>query len=53
MMENNGAKVASSISSKTNYIVAGENMGPSKLEKAQKLNIPIISELDFEKMLEN
>lgn len=53
MMENNGAKVASSISSKTNYIVAGEKMGPSKLEKAQKLNIPIISELDFEKMLEN
>ena len=53
MMENNGAKVASSISAKTNYIVAGENMGPSKLEKAQKLNIPIISELDFEKMLEN
>lgn len=53
MMENNGAKVASSISSKTNYIVAGENMGPSKLEKAQKLNIPIISELDFEKILEN
>ena len=53
MMENSGAKVASSISSKTNYIVAGENMGPSKLEKAQKLNIPIISELDFEKMLEN
>ncbi|MDO4881633.1 MAG: NAD-dependent DNA ligase LigA [Capnocytophaga sp.] len=52
MMENNGAKVASSISSKTNYIVAGENMGPSKLEKATKLGIPIISELDFEKMLQ-
>ncbi len=51
LMEKNGAKVGSSISSKTNYVVAGSNMGPSKLEKATKLNIPIITEYDFEKML--
>lgn len=51
IMENNGAKVASSISSKTSYVVAGNNMGPSKLEKATQLNIPIISEYDFEKLL--
>ncbi|MDY8138276.1 NAD-dependent DNA ligase LigA [Aquimarina sp. 2201CG5-10] len=47
MIEDNGGKVSSSISSKTSYIVAGANMGPSKLEKANKLQIPIISEDDF------
>jgi DNA ligase (NAD+) len=44
MIESNGGKMLSSISAKLNYLVAGENMGPSKLEKAKKLNIPIISE---------
>jgi DNA ligase (NAD+) len=43
-IELNGGKNATSISAKTNYLVAGENIGPSKLEKAQKLKIPIISE---------
>jgi len=47
----NGGKVSGSISSKTSYIVAGENMGPSKLAKAEKLGIPILSEDDFIKMI--
>jgi len=46
-IEDNGGKVSSSISSKTSYIVAGANMGPSKLQKANDLNIPIISEQEF------
>jgi len=46
-IEDNGGKVGSSISAKTDYVVAGANMGPAKLEKALKLNIPIISEMDF------
>lgn len=47
LIEDNGGKVSSSISSKTSYIVAGENMGPSKKEKAEKLNIPMLSEAIF------
>lgn len=43
----NGGKVVGSISSKTDYVVAGENMGPSKLEKAEKLGIQILSEQNF------
>ncbi|APA00675.1 NAD-dependent DNA ligase LigA [Flavobacterium commune] len=50
-IEDNGGKVGSSISSKTDFVVAGDNMGPAKLEKASKLNIPIISESDFMEML--
>ena len=50
-IEDNGGKVGSSISAKTNYVVAGANMGPAKLEKANKLNISIISEDDFITML--
>ncbi len=52
MIEDNGGKVSSSISSKTNYLVAGANMGPSKLAKAEKLGTNIISEDDFLNMLE-
>ncbi len=52
MIEDNGGKVSSSISSKTNYLVAGDNMGPSKLAKAEKLGTNIISEDDFLAMLE-
>jgi DNA ligase (NAD+) len=44
MIEKNGGKNVGSISKKTNYLLAGENIGPSKLEKATKLGIPIISE---------
>jgi DNA ligase (NAD+) len=47
LIEDNGGKVSSSISSKTNYVIAGENMGPSKRDKATSLGISIISELDF------
>ena len=46
-IEDNGGKVSSSISKKTNFIVAGDNMGPSKLTKAKDLGIEIISEQDF------
>jgi DNA ligase (NAD+) len=47
LIENNGGKVSGSISSKTNYVVAGANMGPSKKEKAESLGVPIISEDEF------
>ncbi|MFV8346388.1 NAD-dependent DNA ligase LigA [Flavobacterium sp. ZB4P13] len=50
-IEDNGGKVGSSISAKTDYVVAGDNMGPAKLDKATKLNIPIISEDDFMKLI--
>lgn len=46
-IENNGGKVSSSLSSKTDFLVRGENMGPSKLEKAEKLGITMISEQEF------
>ncbi|WP_372919216.1 NAD-dependent DNA ligase LigA [Salegentibacter sp.] len=51
MIEENGGKVSGSISGKTDYLVAGENMGPSKLAKAEKLGTKIISEDEFLKML--
>lgn len=51
-IEDNGGKVGSSISAKTDYVVAGDNMGPAKLEKATKLNVPVISEKDFINMLQ-
>ena len=51
MIEDNGGKAAGSISAKTNFLVAGDNMGPSKREKAEKLNVPIISESDFLEMI--
>ena len=51
MIEQNGGKNVSSISSATSYVFAGENMGPAKLEKARKLSIPIISEEEFLAML--
>jgi DNA ligase (NAD+) len=52
-IEDNGGKVGSSISTKTDYVVAGENMGPAKLEKANQLKIAIISEEDFLGMISN
>lgn len=51
LIEDNGGKVSSSISSKTNYLIAGENAG-QKLEKAKKLNIKIISENEAINMIE-
>ncbi|NVK94266.1 NAD-dependent DNA ligase LigA [Bacteroides sp. L10-4] len=47
MIEKNGGKNVGSISSKTSFILAGENMGPAKLEKAQKLEVKIMSEDEF------
>ncbi len=53
LIEKNGGKNTGSVSAKTSYIVAGENMGPAKLEKAKKLNVAIISEEDFLNMIES
>ena len=52
-IEENGGKVGSSISSKTDFVIAGDNMGPSKLEKANQLKIAIISETDFKQLLDD
>ena len=51
IIEQNGGKIVSSISAKLNYLVAGDNMGPAKLEKANKLNIPIISDEELLEMI--
>lgn len=53
MIEANGGKNVGSISKKTSFVLAGENMGPAKLEKCQKLGIPIISEEEFLKKLQD
>lgn len=50
-IESNGGKVGSSISAKTDLVVAGDNMGPAKLEKAKKLNVNIITEQQFIELL--
>jgi DNA ligase (NAD+) len=50
-IEENGGKVGSSISKNTDYVIAGENMGPAKLQKAESLRIPIIGEDDFLAMI--
>lgn len=52
MIEQNGGKNVSAISKNTNYMLAGSNIGPSKLEKAVKLDIPIISEDEFLRMID-
>jgi DNA ligase (NAD+) len=52
LIERHGGKNVGSISSKTSFILAGENMGPAKLEKAQKLGVAIVGEDDFLKMIE-
>lgn len=53
MIETHGGKNVGSLSAKTDYLLAGENMGPSKKQKAEKLNIPIISESEFLAMLQS
>lgn len=52
IIEANGGKILSSISAKLDFLVAGDNMGPAKLEKATKLQIPIISDEELFKMLQ-
>lgn len=52
LIEDNGGKVASSVSAKTSFLLAGENMGPSKRQKAGQLGVPIIGEKEFLEMLE-
>jgi DNA ligase (NAD+) len=52
IIEANSGKIVSSISPKLNFLVAGDNMGPAKLDKATKLQIPIISDDDLIKMLQ-
>ncbi len=51
IIEQNGGKNVGSISGKTSFILAGDNMGPSKLEKAQKLGVRIVNEEEFLKMI--
>ena len=51
VIEKNGGKVSGSISSKTSYVIAGDNMGPSKRQKADELGVPIITEDDFIEMV--
>jgi len=53
LIDSNGGKIVSSISKKTDYVVAGDNMGPSKLQKATELNILILSEDEFIQLLKN
>ncbi len=52
LIEDNGGKVSSSISTKTNFVVAGDKMGPSKRQKAESLDITIITEQEFLEMLQ-
>ncbi len=51
LIESYGGKILSSISNKLNYVVAGANMGPAKLEKAQKLGVPIISDQELMELI--
>lgn len=52
LIEQNGGKNTGSVSGSTSYLLAGDNMGPEKLKKAEKLGVKIISETDFAKMIE-
>jgi DNA ligase (NAD+) len=51
MVESHGGKMAAGVTSKTNYLIAGSGIGPSKLEKAEKLGVPLISEDDLMEMI--
>ncbi len=53
LIEDNGGKVSSSISSKTSFLIAGDKMGPSKLEKAKKFEVTLLSETKFLEMIAN
>jgi DNA ligase (NAD+) len=51
-IERNGGKISSGISKNTDYLVAGDKMGPSKLAKAEKLGVKLVSEDEFIRMIE-
>jgi len=51
LIEINGGKIQSGVSAKTSYLVAGDESGPSKLEKAAKLNVKIIGEFELENLI--
>jgi DNA ligase (NAD+) len=51
VIEQNGGKSQSGVSAKTNFLLAGDEAGPSKLEKAKKLNVKIIDEKEFQRMI--
>ncbi|MCK5666516.1 MAG: BRCT domain-containing protein, partial [Thiotrichaceae bacterium] len=53
LIKQHGGTIISSISSKLDYLLAGDKMGPAKLVKAQSLGTNIISEMEFEKMIQN
>jgi DNA ligase (NAD+) len=52
MIEQHGGKNAGSVSSKTSFILAGENMGPEKLKKAESLGIQLLNEDEFLKLIQ-
>jgi DNA ligase (NAD+) len=52
LIEKHGGKTASGVSAKTNYLLAGDKPGPDKIQKAQKLDVRIISEEEFLKLIE-
>ena len=51
MIERNGGKNVGSVSAKTSFILAGDNMGPEKLKKAEKLGVKLVNEDDFLSMI--
>jgi DNA ligase (NAD+) len=51
LIEQHGGRVATSLSNRTNYLLSGSDAGPSKLEKAKALNVPLLSESDFEQLI--
>jgi DNA ligase (NAD+) len=53
MIEKNGGKNVGSVSKKTSFILAGDNMGPEKRKKAESLGVPLITEQEFLSMLNN
>jgi DNA ligase (NAD+) len=53
MIEANGGKNVGSVSKSTSFILAGDNMGPSKLEKAKKMGVALVSEEEFLQMLQS
>jgi DNA ligase (NAD+) len=53
LVEQNGGKIVSSISKNCSFVLAGERMGPEKKIKCEKLNIPVVSEEEFHRMIQS